>query len=361
MRRIEKNSQIRVYIASAISLAAWVVTRVAVQNVSSAGSEQLEAARLMEGALHVIRSHCESTGVPVDPLLDPNRTGLIGPERTELTTTLGHLEAKRTTTQPDFAALIVHLLDQAGVCPGDTVAAGCSASFPGLLIALLCACRSMEVHPVVILSLGASSYGATRPDFHLLDLYRLLLTSEMIGTPPGAVSLGGERDIGETFPERLRLSLILDMHRSGFRVIGSPDLRENVRQRMGIYFHSPAAGRIAAFVNIGGSYANMGTSTLVLSLEPGINRRLRMPDEEEGGVIHAMARLGIPVIHLLYIKGLSTAYGLPWDPIPLPPAGSHLPEFRKQPRTGFTRILAAYAGLLLLVSLFPLGMRKGLD
>jgi hypothetical protein len=34
-----------------------------------------------------------------------------------------------------------------------------------------------------------------------------------------------------------------------------------------------------------------------------------------------MAVRGIPVIHLLYIKGIAQAYGLPWDPVPLPEPG----------------------------------------
>ena len=37
--------------------------------------------------------------------------------------------------------------------------------------------------PVTILSLGASSYGATRPEFHLLDLHLLLLAAGVFRTP----------------------------------------------------------------------------------------------------------------------------------------------------------------------------------
>jgi len=38
-------------------------------------------------------------------------------------------------------------------------------------------------------------------------------------------------------------------------------------------------------------------------------------------VLYAMAALKIPVIHLLYVKGLAQRYGLEWDPIPLPQPG----------------------------------------
>jgi hypothetical protein len=38
-------------------------------------------------------------------------------------------------------------------------------------------------------------------------------------------------------------------------------------------------------------------------------------------MIHAMLQKEIPVIHLLYIKGLAQRYGIPWDPASLPVSG----------------------------------------
>jgi hypothetical protein len=43
--------------------------------------------------------------------------------------------------------------------------------------------------------------------------------------------------------------------------------------------------------------------------------------EQFQGVVWEMGRRRIPVIHLLYIKGLAEKYGLPWDPEPLPQPG----------------------------------------
>ena len=45
---------------------------------------------------------------------DLNETGLIGDYLTPVTTTLGNLEAKRTSVNPNAAALVVHLLFEAG-------------------------------------------------------------------------------------------------------------------------------------------------------------------------------------------------------------------------------------------------------
>ncbi len=56
---------------------------------------------------------------------------IIGPEYTEITTTLGPLAAKKLSLHPDFAALAVRYLLAAGVGPGDRVAVNFSGSFPG--------------------------------------------------------------------------------------------------------------------------------------------------------------------------------------------------------------------------------------
>ena len=41
-----------------------------------------------------------------------------------------------------------------------------------------------------------------------------------------------------------------------------------------------------------------------------------------------MAAAGVPVIHLLNVKGLCERYGLPWDPRPLPAPGGR-PLYRR--------------------------------
>ena len=82
------------------------------------------AAIRMQQATTSIAQFCDHTGVSIDASIDPNGTCLIGPEYTALFTSLGQAEAKRTTTNPDIAGLIVHLLTVAGVAPGDTIAVG---------------------------------------------------------------------------------------------------------------------------------------------------------------------------------------------------------------------------------------------
>ncbi len=283
--------------------------------------EMLDAAVIMQGATETTRAFCDSTGIEIDETIDPNRTCLIGPEYSELMTTLGHLDAKRTTADPAMASIIVHMLDRIGVAPGDTIAVGSSASFPALLIATLAAAQAMDLHAVALISLGASSYGATNPQFNLLDIYTLLLREGVVATPPAGVSLGGRGDVGGGFDPHLREQLLGRIAASGIQFIYEPDLRRNVALRMAEYGATPPKNPVTAFINAGGSHANLGPSPLALDLDPGLNVEVALPPVQQRGVLHEMAARDVPVIHLLFIRGLTLEYGITWDPIPLKEPG----------------------------------------
>jgi poly-gamma-glutamate system protein len=318
----EARSLAPIYATGILSLIAYALVQFTSSETSLRYSvEMIQAATLMQRATVSTREFCDSTGIEIDEATDPNRTCLIGPELTPLMTTLGHLDAKRTTTDPAMASLIVHLLGQAGVSAGDTIAVGSSASFPALLVATVTAAEAMRVHPVVILSLGASTYGATNPQFNLLDMYSLLLREDVLATPPAAISLGGDEDVGNEFDVDLKAALLTQIAANGIRFISDPDLRGNVATRMEIYDGSGVTSRVSAFVNAGGSYANLGTSQLALQLQPGLAVDISLPPIGERGVLFEMAALDVPVIHLLYIRGLALRYGVTWDPIPLSEPG----------------------------------------
>ncbi len=339
VRPVDRRLEHRIVVAGIVSLLAWLLLQTVSPRRSILWSEEMrEAAQRMEGAITAVARYSEVAGIRIDEVLDPNHTGLIGPEYTPLFTTLGALEAKRTTTNPDIAGLLVHLLRRAGVSAGDTIAVGCSGSFPALMIATLTAAEAMGVHPVTILSLGASAYGATRPGFNLLHIHELLMSEGILSTAFAAVSLGGEGDVGAEFDPAFRERLLQQIRVSGIPLVRDPDLRGNVARRMSTYLGTsegrssggtrPGAGlptgrgRVAAFVNIGGSDANLGTSPLVLKAEPGLNTDLALPPPAQRGVLFEMAARDIPVIHLLHIRGLALRYALPWDPVPLPEPGT---------------------------------------
>ena len=307
-----------------VSLAAFTVAKLLpAQGGSTITGAGADAAAMMARAMTVIREDFVSHGGHFDDAIDPNHTALVGEEYTELTSTLGSLEAKRTTTNPNAAALVVQLLKEAGVTAGDTIAVGCSGSFPALAVATLSASKTLGIYPIVILSIGASSFGATRVDQTLLDIYEVVRHRTDLKFPAVAASLGGADDIGADFEAGVKEKLIEKIRNSGIPFLYESNLGKNVSQRMQLYCGASSKRRIAAFVNIGGSYADLGTSPLILKLEPGVNKEMTIPAQEETqGVVFAMAKRHIPVIHLLHIKGLALKYGLPWDPIPLPPISS---------------------------------------
>ena len=127
---------------------------------------------------------------------------------------------------------------------------------------------------------------------------------------PAAVTLGGDNDTGGAYEPEIKEVLIGQIRQSGLPFIYEDDLVRNVDERMNVYRGMTGKGKISAFINIGGSYANMGTSHLALRIRPGLNRRLDLPDEDSRGVIFKMSSGGIPVIHLLYMKGLVSEHGI---------------------------------------------------
>lgn len=315
----DKKLQWLIVIAGIISIIAFLAVKIFTTEYALSHSDiKASASQIMKNAISIISAYCDSAGIPINLTVDPNRTGLIGSEISPIATTLGNLEAKRTTTNPNFAALLVQLLEESGVVSRDTIAIGCSASFPALMIATLAAAQAMDVHPIFIISLGSSSFGASNPEFNLLHIFQVLHQKNILTVPPAAVSLGGDLDIGRDFDSEIREQLIRQIKSSGIPFIFEPNLEKNVAQRMKLFEENSSPSRLAAFVNIGGSYSNLGTSALVLNVKPGMTKPDPIPPKAERGVLFEMAARKVPIIHLLYIKGLALQYGLPWDPIPLP-------------------------------------------
>jgi poly-gamma-glutamate system protein len=335
------SAPLRWIVAALASIAALVMARF-LGAPPDANHAVTRAERLMRDAVGTVREQRARAGA-IDIENDPNRTGLIGPEIAPLMTTLGQLDAKRTTTNPQMAGVITRMLQEGGVVRGDAVAIGSSGSFPGFLIASLAAVRALDARPITILSLGASSFGATDPDFNLLDLYLILQNTGLCGEPPAAVSLGGDQDAGTAIDPEIQARLVTRAKRLGLLQVEEPVLSRNVARRMEIY-RNAAGGRVAVFINSGGGFANIGTSELALSLGPGLHRRIAdLPPEDKRGVLHAMSQAGIPVIHLLYVRGIAQQYGLPWDPIPLPAPGASPGDV---PGKGFWLLCLGYFALL---------------
>jgi len=311
-----------IYLLLCISLVFFAAVRIFSERGSSPLKKKMVQASLtMVQAMDALKVCREARGFPVDKTSDVNATGMIGLELSPTTTSMGRLEAKRTSTNPNFAGLLVYLLHKTGVRKGDVIAVGASGSFPAIITAVLAACKAMAVKPVLICSLGASQWGANHPDFHWLDMQQCLTEKGLFSAVIKAVSLGGHRDIGEDMSKPGKEILLRAIRKSGIRFLSEPVLTENIALRMKLYKQETGSSQIKAFINIGGSWANMGTDSRILEVKPGLVRITDFPPEEKQGMIFAMAARNVPVIHCLFIKGLARKYGLEWDPSPLPKPG----------------------------------------
>jgi len=289
----------------------------------SLGTRQFEAARLMARSLERIKVLRLARRLPIDRILDPNETGIIGEEFTPLTTSLGDVEAKRTSANPAFAALMVKYFHEAGLEREDEVAVGASGSFPALLLATLCATRVLGLQPIVIYSIGASMYGANLPGFTFVEMLDGLRASGLLPYRLAAVSAGGSNDRGEgvLFDED-GAALLAETRRSGLPIIDAVSLADSIRQRLRLYDASCGGKPIRCFVNIGGASASFGDTPASLALPNGLV--LNVPEVPRGptrGLVYEFASRRVPVVHLLFVRGLARDNHLPFDPVPLPPVG----------------------------------------
>jgi poly-gamma-glutamate system protein len=148
--------------------------------------------------------------------------------------------------------------------------------------------------------------------------------------------VGGEGDEGVDMSPEGRELLRTKAERLGIPLVLEPDLASDVRQRLEIFDRAASGAPIKAFVNVGGSWVNLGTDAAILELKPGVNREMRIPPLEKRGLIQEMALRKIPIIHLLFVKGLAERFGLPWDPVPLPHPGEGFLAAGKSRRIGRT-------------------------
>ena len=319
---------------------------------------QVEAATLMRACSLAIRSARRERRLDADPAVDINDTGLIGRDWSPITTTTGNPEAKRTSANPAFAALMVRLFHDAGLDKGDVVAIGASGSFPALALATLSAARVLQLEPLLIYSIGSSSYGANEPFFTFLDMLAVLNKETLLSYTPIAISFGGEGDLGSglfssgTPPDYFRIA-----DASGIALIHEKSLEQSMRERMDRYTAAAKGRPVRCFVNIGGASANFGATPASLAVSNG----LTMPDKNRrsargNGMLFHYLNQQVPVIHLLDIRHLALAYELPIDPTPQPAIGIGGVYYRTTlPKKWIALIVAAAFAVLIGGRLYRIG------
>lgn len=328
----------------ALSWASVNITRS--MHTASDYTEKVEAAQMTQACLEEVRRLKEERGIPISAVNDINDTGMIGQDYSLTTTTLGNLEAKRTSTNPNMAAVVVDMFHELGLQPGDKVAVNCSGSFPALNIAVMCAVETVGLDPLLMTSFGSSTHGANDTDLTYLDMEYHLLEKGLLHHKSDYFSIGGMKDIGEDMDPAAVEAIKARLTGYGYTFYYEGDLLNNIQRRYEIYRDD---GDIRCFINVGGNDVSFGNSKVIVYSDGGILTSLSENDHSTG-LVQLFLSDEVPVIHLLNIKSLATAYGLPIDPSPLPAVG----EGGVYYQYAYHRWLA-WAGLALTGGIFFLG------
>jgi poly-gamma-glutamate system protein len=282
--------------------------------------EKLQASKLSKEAADSIKEFRLQKGIFIDAVNDPNKTALIGQDITPITTDRGYIEAKLTSINPNFAAVVVDMLKEADLNENDAVAVAFTGSFPGLNIAVHSAIQSLRLKPVIITSVGASNWGANDPYFTWLDMERLLYDKKIFKHKSIAASIGGGQDRGRGLSPEGRNLIQKAIERNGIEFINEDYLENSIEKRLAIYNrHSKTP--IKLFINVGGGISSVGATENYPFIPSGFSQPLALKNFPVRGVLVRMSEQNIPFIHLLNITQLADKYGLPVSPSPLPQPG----------------------------------------
>ncbi len=338
----------------------YLAPRIGPTDQADAYDEKLTAAQTMVSAENAIldadRERSERSQLVDDPVI----AAMLGLPTSSITTDAGSFSAKVTSTNPNFAALIVDFLREAGVERGDVVAVAYTGSFPALNIATIAAVESMGAEPIIVSTVGASTWGANDPEFTFLDMESVLAGKGIIHHRSTAASVGGDFRVHPLQPEARTLAQEA-IKRNDVLLLNASKLKDSVQQRLSIYDQEAKGRPIKAFVNVGGGLASIG-SGVNQRFDPGLTLGPERGDVEAEGLLFYMAQRNIPVINLTDIKTLAKEYRLSLTPTSLPPIGEGTPwtnwtSLRIRAGIAAAIILAAAVSLRLLV-LSPAGQRE---
>lgn len=308
---------------------------------------KLKAAKQALLAQEAIKEAAQAAGIAIDRENDPYGTGIIGQERTPITSDRGVVTSKILATNPNFAAAFVELLLRAGVRRNDFVASGMTGSLPGWNLSFYAACWAIGARPLTITSVGSSDWGANLPALTWLDMEDILVKRGIFPYRSAAASIGGGSDNGRGMSPEGRQLIRDAIKRNGVELIETDDVDSSILLRMQTFYRLAGKKEVAAYVNIGGGLASLGGSQNERLIPPGLSKHLAAKNFPVRGVINRMAESGLPVIHLLEVEKIAAEYGLPTVVTPERPELGEGPLFFKDKYSITSTVFLT--GLLLLV------------
>ncbi len=312
--------------------------------------EKIKAARVTQAAFEAVKDERIKRRIRIDKQYDPAGSGLIGILLSPTTTNPGHLPAKQTSVNPNFAAVMVHYLKRVDVEKGSVVAVGFSGSFPAINLAVLAAIESLGAEALVITSVGSSQWGANVPKLLWPDIEEIVNSRKILHTRSLAYSLGGVADQALGLSDSGKAALVKAVEKSGVPLLEGETYEESVEKRFDIYRNAAEGRDIVAYVNVGGGTTSVGTRVGKKLFKPGLNRT---PPHGITGFDSVMSRFileGVPVIHMSSIDSLAARHGLPLQPTVTPEPGEGK-VFRREVYNLWLAGLV-FAGLLLMMWIF---------
>jgi len=235
--------------------------------------------------------------------VDHGMSGLIGVEWSEITTTLGPLAVKQSSTDPLWAAHILRWFDNADLESGDRVMILASGSFPGLLVSTLAASETRGLQVELTVSLGSSTWGANRMEapWPLMEL-RLHQTGHL-HTLSRYYTPGGRGETGANYSTDAMTIL-----EEASVAVGVPFLKPgNLNEVILMKTEEIRKYRPKLLILIGGAASIMGNSDD--TLPSGLITPSAI-DRMGNGVAKAALDDNIPVLHLLNVRELSRQAGM---------------------------------------------------
>ena len=275
--------------------------------------EKIKATEIMSTCSELL---FETTGVNSNDLYD---SGLVGEVASSITTifdteNISMKNSKIACTHPNFAALIVEKFQELDLKPNDYVAVSMTGSLPGANLAVIAACEAMGIKPVIISSVGSSSWGANKKDFSWLDMELHLYNNNLINFKSVASSIGGENDLGGQISQQGIEDIEEIIGSKNIELVNEENLSSNIVKKISILDRYNNISNYKAFINIGGGSASIGYGDGKKTLKVGIISPLEKNKINYEGFHNSIAKYfldkDIPFINIKNINLLAKPAGL---------------------------------------------------
>jgi len=273
-------------------------------------SKMLQSVELTKRWFAIIEQLKIEKGIKSDAGSRVPNSFMIGDEWSVITTSLGSLESKETSTNPDFSALVVRLLKEANINKGSTVGVILSGSFPSLAISTLAALQILEIDAVVFSSVGSSTYGANQVDVTWIDMESNLQKRGGLKIVSNLVSIGSQDDSGKDLLEEGISSIKNAALRNSVILYEPKSLKESIDKKLEIFQKAD----ISLLINIGGNQTSLGECAHSTMIPNGLHFKIDACKDSNRGLIVRLNELGVPFINMLDIKDLASRYGIAISP-----------------------------------------------